>query len=104
MNDCDIMYDQDNVPQILEINPNFTIADKSLSLIQKYKPGDTHLKSMEKKLQNNIDDEAMRRLNFALGKAYEDIGDFKKSFKSRSRLKCAPPAPACGLYLTKINY
>tara|TARA_B100001059_G_scaffold235792_1_gene282832 strand:+ start:1516 stop:3063 length:1548 start_codon:yes stop_codon:yes gene_type:complete len=67
--------------EILEINPNFTIADKSLSLIQKYKPGDTHLKSMEKKLKNNIDDEAMRRLNFALGKAYEDIGEYEKSFK-----------------------
>jgi len=32
------------------------------------------------------------------------LDDFKKSFKSKNRLKCAPPAPACGLYLTKIKY
>jgi tRNA pseudouridine38-40 synthase len=32
------------------------------------------------------------------------IGEFKKSFKSKSRLKCAPPAPACGLYLVTIKY
>ena len=32
------------------------------------------------------------------------LDDFKKSFKSKSRFKCAPPAPACGLYLAKIKY
>ena len=30
--------------------------------------------------------------------------DFKNSFKSRNRSKCAPPAPACGLYLKQIIY
>jgi len=29
---------------------------------------------------------------------------FKKIFKSKERKKCAPPAPACGLYLFKIKY
>ena len=29
---------------------------------------------------------------------------FKKAFKSKKRIKCAPPAPACGLYLFKIKY
>ncbi len=29
---------------------------------------------------------------------------FKKVFKSKKRIKCAPPAPACGLYLFKIKY
>ena len=67
--------------EILEINPNFTIADKSLSLIQKYKLGDDHLKSMEEKLKKNLDKEDARRLNFALGKAYEDICEYEKSFK-----------------------
>jgi len=33
-----------------------------------------------------------------------EIFSFKKAFKSKSRIKCAPPAPACGLYLTKIKY
>ena len=39
-----------------------------------------------------------------LGEGKWKISDFKKSFKSKSRIKCAPPAPACGLYLTKVNY
>jgi len=39
-----------------------------------------------------------------LGEEKWKISDFKKSFKSKNRLKCAPPAPACGLYLTKIKY
>ena len=32
------------------------------------------------------------------------INDFKKAFKSKNRNNCAPPAPACGLYLIKIIY
>jgi len=39
-----------------------------------------------------------------LGDGKWDLNDFKKSFKSKSRLKCAPPAPACGLYLINIKY
>ena len=39
-----------------------------------------------------------------LGEGKWSLNDFKKSFKSKNRLKCAPPAPACGLYLTKIVY
>ena len=32
------------------------------------------------------------------------ITDFKIAFKSKQRNNCAPPAPACGLYLKKIKY
>ena len=39
-----------------------------------------------------------------LGDEKWNIDDFKKSFRSKNRLKCAPPAPACGLYLSKIDY
>ena len=39
-----------------------------------------------------------------LGDCKWKLDDFKKSFKSKNRLKCAPPAPACGLYLAKIKY
>ena len=39
-----------------------------------------------------------------LGEGKWKIKDFKKSFISKDRLKCAPPAPACGLYLTQIKY
>jgi tRNA pseudouridine38-40 synthase len=29
---------------------------------------------------------------------------FKKAFKSKKRQLCAPPAPACGLYLLNVKY
>jgi len=32
------------------------------------------------------------------------IDTFQKAFKSKKRSKCAPPAPACGLYLKNITY
>jgi len=39
-----------------------------------------------------------------LGESKWKIDDFKNSFKSKKRSNCAPPAPPCGLYLTKISY
>ena len=39
-----------------------------------------------------------------LGETKWNLNDFIKSFKSKNRLKCAPPAPACGLYLAKVEY
>jgi len=39
-----------------------------------------------------------------LGEAKWNLKDFMKSFKSKNRIKCAPPAPACGLYLEKVKY
>lgn len=33
-----------------------------------------------------------------------NIVDFKRAFKSKKRINCAPPAPACGLYLKKVIY
>jgi len=39
-----------------------------------------------------------------LGEGKWNLNDFKNSFESVSRSKCAPPAPAHGLYLKKIIY
>ena len=39
-----------------------------------------------------------------LGEGKWNINTFKQSIKSKSRKRCAPPAPACGLYLKKIIY
>jgi tRNA pseudouridine38-40 synthase len=39
-----------------------------------------------------------------LGEGKWDLNHFKKSFKSKKRFNCAPPAPASGLYLKKISY
>ena len=32
------------------------------------------------------------------------LKQFKNNFKSKRRANCAPPAPACGLYLKKVKY
>ena len=39
-----------------------------------------------------------------LGEGKWNLQDFKKSFISKNRSLCAPPAPSCGLYLKHINY
>jgi len=39
-----------------------------------------------------------------LGEGKWNLDTFKNSLKSKNRAKCAPPAPACGLYLAKIKY
>ena len=39
-----------------------------------------------------------------LGDGKWSIKDFKYIFKLKNRSKCAPPAPACGLYLKKVLY
>ena len=39
-----------------------------------------------------------------LGEGKWNLNDFKISLRSKNRSKCAPPAPACGLYLKQISY
>jgi len=39
-----------------------------------------------------------------LGEERWNLDSFEKVFKSKKRVKCAPPAPACGLYLKNISY
>ena len=70
-----------NFKLINKINPNNISADKSISLIHKYESNkDIHFKQMEQKLNLSLNDESRKQLYFALGKAYEDIKDYKKSF------------------------
>tara|TARA_Y100000768_G_C23824620_1_gene608247 strand:- start:71 stop:811 length:741 start_codon:yes stop_codon:yes gene_type:complete len=39
-----------------------------------------------------------------LGEGKWKLSDFKKAFSSKKRTMCAPPAPACGLYLDRVKY
>ena len=39
-----------------------------------------------------------------LGQKKWSLKKFERVFKSRKRKLCAPPAPAHGLYLFKVNY
>ena len=72
--------------KINELNPNNTVADKSISLIHKYKDeNDIHLTSMKKKISLKLSEEQNQNLFFALGKAYEDLGLHKESFKFLSK-------------------
>jgi len=66
----------------IKLNPNFIIAHRSLSRITKYTENDEHFKWLKKIYSNtNTDDKEKRvELGFALGKAYEDIKNFDKSF------------------------
>jgi len=64
----------------LKINPKNTAADKSISMMVKYNADNQHLKNMEEKLKQPLQEENEMFLNFALGKAHEDCKNFKKSF------------------------
>ena len=71
-----------NFDIVNKINPLSTAADKSISIIHKYlNKDDPHLVSMLKKLEIIKDEENLQPLYFALGKAYEDIKEYKTSFK-----------------------
>ena len=71
-----------NFDIVNKINPLSTTADKSISTIHKYlNKDDPHLVSMLKKLEKIKDNENLQPLYFALGKAYEDIKEYKTSFK-----------------------
>ena len=67
--------------KILQINPQCTKADKAISLIHKYKSlNDEHFTQMIRKVSSIKDKENYKSLSFALGKAYEDLGNFDESF------------------------
>jgi len=67
----------------LKIDPKFTRADRSLSMATKYNNDNPHLQSMENKLKDqSLNNFQKIELHFALGKAYEDIKDYKRSFEN----------------------
>jgi tetratricopeptide (TPR) repeat protein len=70
-----------HLQMLLKINPKATMADKILSRITKYKAGDSHIHEMKDKL-DKVSLTEMEKINifFALGKAYEDLNDYEKSF------------------------
>ena len=72
------------VLKILDIQPNNTSAHRLLSSILNYKNDTDHLQKMEniksKESYKNFSLIQKTELLFALGKAYEDIKEFKKSY------------------------
>jgi tetratricopeptide (TPR) repeat protein len=71
-----------NLLESIKLNPKFVRAHRSLSRITNYKKDTSHLKLLEtinNKLDKN-DEDSKVDMSFALGKAYEDIENFSKSF------------------------
>ena len=67
--------------EVLKIDPNMNIIDRIMSRFIKYNEDDSHLKEMLQKIKNQkLNDNSKINLNFAIGKAYEDLKDYKKSF------------------------
>ena len=70
-----------HIKKTLEINPKFTTADRTLSLITKYEKNNKHFLTMKEKKNNlKFKDTELIELNFALGKAFEDLKDYKNAF------------------------
>ncbi len=67
--------------KILDLNPKFTDADRKLSIMTKYSNNHPHYTSVKDKLENiKLNELQKSHLYFALGKYFEDINDFEKSF------------------------
>ena len=72
----------ENYKIVNKINPLNAAADKSISIMHRYlNQNDPHLLSMTEKINKIKDKENLKLLYFSIGKAYEDIEDYEKSFK-----------------------
>ena len=72
-----------HLSKVLQLNSDLTIADRLISSTKKYDNlNDTHLTNMLDKLKNpKLNNEQLSNLYFAIGKAYEDIKEYKSSFE-----------------------
>jgi len=87
-----------NFIKVIKINPNYTNSHRTLSRIIKYSNDNEHFLEL-KKIYNKINDDDIEdktNIAFALGKAYEDIKDFKHSFKFYSEANTT--------YSKKVNF
>ena len=74
----------DYCKKIMNIDPKFTRADRIISSIYDYnKEGKDHFKEMVLKLSNlDLSIEQKSILLFAIGKAYEDLKEYKSAFEN----------------------
>ena len=67
--------------KILNLNPKMTIADRQMNRMIKYTNDNDHFISMKTRLETlDFNDNQKIEINFALGKAYEDLKDFENSY------------------------
>ena len=68
--------------ETIKLNPNFYTAHRILSQLIKYKKDEKHLIILQNIFDNKKNEKISKaEIAFALGKAYEDICDFNKSYK-----------------------
>ncbi|MAV61930.1 MAG: hypothetical protein CMI80_00375 [Candidatus Pelagibacter sp.] len=73
---------KDVAKKIIKIDSKNTSSHKLISGMLNYKEDKEHLKEMEELFEEkNLNNEQLTDLSFALGKAYEDLEDYDKSFK-----------------------
>ena len=71
-----------HLKEAVNLNPNFYHAHKALSQVIKYTKKTEHLLTLKKLYKNSKANEFGRmELSFALGKAFEDIKNYKEAFK-----------------------
>ena len=71
--------------KILQINPKYTEADRLIAETTKYELNNAHLKEMLDKINDQVLSKIqLAHLHFGIGKAYEDLSDYKKSFANYS--------------------
>ena len=68
--------------EAISVDPYYTNSHRTLSRLVKYNKEDDHFKKL-KKINNEKNNKISDKINiaFALGKAYEDMNDYKNSFK-----------------------
>ena len=85
------------ISRILSIEPKNTSVHKLRSEMTKYSKNNNHLIEMENLInEDSLKEEQIIDLSFALGKAFEDIGDYEKAYKNLEK----------GNYIrkTKVNF
>jgi len=71
---------------LLAIDPRYTIADRLISSMTKYKDKDPHLDQMEKKISElKLNDIQLANLYFSIAKANEDLKKYDQSFQNYSK-------------------
>ncbi len=72
----------ENYEKAIQFKPDFFEAHRNLSRIKKYKPADSQIAVMENQYEQEKLNESDRiHLSFALAKAYEDLCEYRISFK-----------------------
>lgn len=72
--------------QALELQPGYAQAYKNLSSVVDFKPGDPNIPIMESLAEDtNTSNDDLSLLSFALGKAYENTGDYEKVFDALAK-------------------